>query len=172
MEGKLGRLLMAGRGQAQVTPRARTNQLLYQVELLLATPVRDDEHQDAHRRACEEGALALFGLALDALLRDVSEHAHLVEHDWHTMLVGDRYPDIAEVRRLRELANDRDSWLGRLISYLDALESDGGASQGTSVGPPGVIAVGGRRDLRQDLRDCLTMAKAEIATLRQTSEEW
>ena len=53
-----------------MTPRARTNQLLYQAQLLLDVAPGDDEHQGARKRASEEGALALFELAIDALLRD------------------------------------------------------------------------------------------------------
>ena len=40
-----------------MTPRGRTNQLLYHAELLLGAEVKDDEHAAARRMAHEEGAL-------------------------------------------------------------------------------------------------------------------
>ena len=49
-----------------MTPRGRTNQLLYQAELLLACEPGDDEHAAARHMAIEEGTLALAELALDA----------------------------------------------------------------------------------------------------------
>ena len=53
-----------------MSPRSRTNQLLYQAELLVGLPVGDDEHSPARRMAIEESALALFELALGSLLKE------------------------------------------------------------------------------------------------------
>lgn len=159
-----------------MTPRARTNQLLYQAELLLDIDTRDDEHREARLRAGEEGALALLELALNALLRDVSSHAQLGSHDWRELLVGetDDQPALAELQRLRSLALDGESWLGWLMLRLEALHSDQGAastrrglvnaqliSVSDSVGP-----------LEEQLRGCIRAARREIASLRETSEEW
>lgn len=155
-----------------MTPRARTNQLLYQAQLLLDVAPGDDEHQGARKRASEEGALALFELAIDALLRDVCEHAHLAEHDWRSLLLGDDPPAVAEVHRLRELARDGSSWLYRVIGHVEALHGDEGASRPRSPALSGVIAVDRQADLGQELQHCLEAAKVEIAALRQTSEEW
>lgn len=74
-----------------MTPRSRTNQLLYQAELLLEIPAGGDEHREARRMAVEEGALALIELALESLLREVTEHALLEQHDWRELL-GSRKP--------------------------------------------------------------------------------
>lgn len=154
-----------------MTPRSRTNQLLYQAELLLALPAGDDEHAEARRMAVEEGSLALFELALQSLLREVTEHAQLARHDWRELL-GPEGVGIAELHRLRELAAREDSWLAWLIGKLEALHgSDGVARRGTGAAR-GLIAVGSGAALGDELRACLAAAKAEIAALRETSEEW
>ncbi|HSH57659.1 MAG TPA: DUF6586 family protein [Halomonas sp.] len=153
-----------------MTPGARTNQLLYQAELLLQIPAGDDEHTEARRMAAEEGALALTELALQALLREVTEHAHLPRHDWRELL-GPEGASIAELQRLRELAAREGSWLHWLIGRLAALHGDEGAAR-RGRGGGGLITVGGAGELGQMLDDCLRQAKAEIAALRQTSQEW
>ncbi len=77
-----------------MNPRSRTNQLLYQAELLLDVAPGSDEHAQARRMAAEEGALALIELALESLLREVTEHARLERHDWRELLAaqGRRWP--------------------------------------------------------------------------------
>nr|WP_221195711.1 DUF6586 family protein [Halomonas organivorans] len=171
MEGHLRRRQVAGGGQAQVTPRARTNQLLYQAELLLAAPAGDDEHAEARRMAGEEGALALLELALESLLREVTEHAGLERHDWRELLAPQGAP-LAELERLRGLAQRPDSWLARLIARIEALHASDGVARRASGAAQGIIAVGSAAALGDELHDCLTAAKREIAELRQTSEEW
>ncbi|MDT8878472.1 DUF6586 family protein [Halomonas saccharevitans] len=153
-----------------MTPRARTNQLLYQAELLLDMPAGDDEHAEARRMAAEEGGLALLELALESLLREVTEHAHLERHDWRELL-GPEGAGIAELHRLRELAARPDSWLSGLLARFEALHgSDGVARRRPSN--PGLIAVGGAASLNEELSDCVREAKRETAALRETSEEW
>jgi hypothetical protein len=154
-----------------VTPRSRTNQLLYQAELLLDTPPGDDEHAEARRMAAEEGALALAELALQSLLREVTEHARLERHEWRELL-GAEGAGIAELHRLRELAARPDSWLAWLIGRLEALHSSDGVARRRSGAAAGLIAVGSGVALGDELRWCLAEAKAELAALRETSEEW
>jgi len=154
-----------------VTPRSRTNQLLYQAELLLTLPAGDDEHAQARRMAAEEGSLALTELALQSMLREVTELANLQRHDWRELL-GPEGAGIAELHRLRELAMRPDSWLAWLVAKLEALHSNDGAARRTSGAARGLIAVGSSAALGDELRWCLAEAKAEIAALRETSEEW
>ncbi|MBB3332194.1 hypothetical protein BDK63_003088 [Halomonas campaniensis] len=154
-----------------MTPRSRTNQLLYQAELLLDTPPGDDEHAEARRMAAEEGALALAELALQSLLREVTEHARLERHAWRELL-GTEGAGIAELHRLRELAARPDSWLAWLVGRLEALHSSDGVARRRSGAAAGLIAVGSGAALGDELRWCLAEAKAEIAALRETSEEW
>ncbi|ATJ83179.1 DUF6586 family protein [Halomonas beimenensis] len=154
-----------------MTPRARTNQLLYQAELLPAVPAGDDEHAEARRMAGEEGALALLELALESLLREVTEHAGLERHDWHELLAPEGMA-LAELERLRGLAARPDSWLARLLGRIEALHSSEGVARRTGGAAQGLIAVGSAAALGEELQDCLRAAKREIAELRQTSEEW
>ncbi len=154
-----------------MTPRGRTNQLLYQAELLLDTPPGDDEHAEARRMAAEEGSLALVELALQSLLREVTELAQLERHDWRDLL-GPEGDGIAELQRLRELAARPDSWLAWLIGRLEALHTSDGVARRRSGAAAGLIAVGSGAALGDELRWCLTEAKAELAALRETSEEW
>lgn len=154
-----------------MTPRGRTNQLLYQAELLLDVAPGDDEHAEARRMAAEEGALALVELALESLLREVTEHARLERHDWRELL-GPEVDGIAELQRLRELARRDDSWLAWLLPRLAALHEADGVARRTPATAPGMIAVGSAAALAEELRDCLVQAKREIASLRETSEEW
>lgn len=160
-----------------MTPRARTNQLLYQAELLLDLDIGDDEHREARLKAGEEGALALLELALNALLRDVSQHAQLDRHDWRELLMEESadQPMLAEWQRLRGLAADGDSWLGWLVARLDALHSDQGAAlpRRGAAADARLISVGGATGgLAEQLGDCIRSARREIAGLRETSEEW
>ncbi|MDZ7852516.1 MAG: DUF6586 family protein [Halomonas sp.] len=154
-----------------MTPRSRTNQLLYQADLLLALPAGDDEHAAARRMAAEEGSLALVELALESMLREVTELANLERHDWRELL-GPEGAGIAELHRLRELAARPDSWLCWLIGKLEALHGSDGVARRTSGAASGLIAVGSTASLGDELRWCLAEAKAEIAALRETSEEW
>ncbi|WP_372613346.1 DUF6586 family protein [Halomonas sp.] len=154
-----------------MTPRSRTNQLLYQAELLLELRAGDDEHGDSRRMALEEGALALAELALVSLLREVTEHALLEHHDWRELL-GSGGAGIAELQRLRELVTRPDSWLAWLVARLEALHDSDGVARRASSAAQGLIAVGSGAALADELRWCLGEAKAEIAALRETSEEW
>jgi hypothetical protein len=154
-----------------VNPRARTNQLLYQAELMLDVASGDDEHAEARRMASEEAALALTELALESLLREVTEHARLARHDWRELL-GSEGAGIAELHRLRELAARPESWLGWLLQRIEALHDSTGAARRRSAAHAGLIAVGSSAALGDELRACLQEAKREIASLRETSEEW
>ncbi|PMR76943.1 DUF6586 family protein [Billgrantia endophytica] len=154
-----------------MTPRARTNQLFYQAELLLDMAPEEDEHAEARRMAAEEGALALTELALEALLREVTEHACLPGHDWRELL-DPRGEPVAELHRLRELAGRPGSWLDWLLTRLRALHESDGVARRRGAVAPGMIAVGSGAALGDELRTCLREAKAELAALRETSEEW
>jgi hypothetical protein len=145
--------------------------LLYQAELLLETPAGKDEHREARRMAVEEGALAMAELALESLLREVTEHALLEHHDWRELL-GSEGAGIAELHRLRELVTRPDSWLAWLVERLEALHDSAGVARRASGAAQGLIAVGSGAALADELRWCLDEAKAEIASLRETSEEW
>lgn len=153
-----------------MTARSRTNQLLYQAELLANLPGGDDEHAPSRQMALEEGALALFELALSSLLREVTEHARLPEHRWQVLLSQDG-PALAELQRLRDLASQSESWVSWLVTQLERLHSDKGAAQRVTVNPA-LIALGGQADFRQQLLDNVQAAKREISALRETSLEW
>ncbi|MCC5881625.1 MAG: hypothetical protein JJU25_03170 [Halomonas sp.] len=154
-----------------MTPRGRTNQLLYQAELILDVIPGDDEHAEARRMAVEESALALFELALESLLREVTEHARLARHDWRELLLGESV-GIAELQRLRELASRPESWLAWLLQRIEALHESSGVARRGRAAAPGLIAVGSSAALSDELRACLQEAKREIAALRETSQEW
>lgn len=154
-----------------MTPRGRTNQLLYQAELILDINPGNDEHAEARRMAAEESALALAELALESLLREVTEHARLAHHDWRELL-GSEGAGIAELHRLRELAARPESWLGWLLQRIEALHESAGVARRSSAAQPGLIAVGSSAALGDELRACLKEAKREIAALRETSQEW
>lgn len=152
-----------------MTPAGRTNQLLYQAELLLTlSPESDDEHAEARRRALEEGALATLELALNSLLREVTEHAHLEYHDWRQLLGGDE--PVAELTQLRALAERPESWLAVLLVRLEALHGVEGAARREAGG--GLIAVSAGEPLARELAGCLKEFKALLPTLRETSQEW
>lgn len=152
-----------------MTLRGRTNQLLYQAELLLACAGGEDEHAAARRMAIEEGTLALAELALDAALRELTEHAALARHDWRELLDG-RGGDVAELRRLRVLRDDPDSWLARLCQRLRALHDVEGAAR-REVSDSLIVAAD-RMPLDDELQWCLQAFKSELAALRETSVEW
>ncbi|SHF45767.1 hypothetical protein SAMN02745148_02677 [Modicisalibacter ilicicola DSM 19980] len=152
-----------------MTPRGRTNQLLYQAELLLATPSGEDEHAASRRMALEEGTLALLELALEAALREVTEHAYLARHDWRELLQEDDEP-IAELERLRELAGRPGSWLAVLIARLEALRGVEGAARRDAG--QALIASADRVALADELRWCLGEFKELLFELRETSAEW
>ncbi|MDR5899653.1 hypothetical protein QC823_11725 [Halomonas vilamensis] len=153
-----------------MTPRARTNQLLYQAELLITTTVADDEDATSRKMALEESALALMELALESHLKEVTEHARLVEYRWPLLLAADG-PAVAELQRLRDLAADVDSWLGWLIFQLERLHSSEGASKRPTHNPS-MIALGSQAAFADEMLACINSAKNEIAALRETSEEW
>lgn len=153
-----------------MTSRSRTNQLFYQVQLIASMSTNDDEHAIARKMALEESALALMELALDSLLKEVTEHARLETRDWR-FLLSDDGPDIAELQRLRDLAKEPGSWLGWLLLQLDRLHSDEGAAR-RSASNPGMIALGSESEFVDQLMRCLESAKADVAQLRETSQEW
>jgi|TARA_R100001039_G_scaffold20679_3_gene12605 hypothetical protein len=153
-----------------VSPRSRTNQLLYQAELLVGLPVGDDEHAPVRQMAIEESALALFELALGSLLKEVTEHARLNSHDWRELLASDG-PDVAELQRLRDAMQQPESWLYWLVGQLEKLHSDDGAAR-RAVQNPSMIAVGSQLTLAEQLLENLQAAKRDIASLRETSQEW
>lgn len=153
-----------------MSARSRTNQLLYQAELLVVLPTGEDEHTQSRQMALEESALALFELALESLLREVTEHARLAEHRWTVLLAQDG-PELAELQRLRDLKAQPESWLNWLAVQLERLHSDEGAARRT-VQNPAMIAVGSQSSLSQQLLDNLQAAKHEISALRETSQEW
>lgn len=153
-----------------MTPRSRTNQLFYHAQLMANMPVSDDEHAVARKMALEESTLALMELALVSLLKEVTEHARLETHDWR-FLLSDGGPDVAELQRLRDLARDADSWLSWLLLQLDRLHSDEGAAR-RPVSNPGMIALGSESEFVDQLMRCLESVKAEVAQLRETSQEW
>ncbi|WP_110690909.1 DUF6586 family protein [Salinicola endophyticus] len=159
---------------------ARTNQLLYQAELLLALPAGDDEHAPARRMALEEGALGQLGLAFEALLREVTTHAPGGAPDWRTWLDAAGQPqaggdaaargEIAELVWLETLAARPESWLALLLARLVALQSDEGAAR--RGGSPGLITRAGATPLGDELCWCLEEFKALLPSLRQGSQEW
>lgn len=153
-----------------MSARSRTNQLLYQAELMIGLPVGDDEHAPARQGALEEGALALFELALASLLKEVTEHARLPSHDWQRLLASDG-PALAELQRLRDELQRPDSWLAWLVGQLEKLHGDEGAAR-RQVHNPAMIAVGAQASLGEQLLEHLQAAKREIAMLRETSVEW
>ena len=118
-----------------MTPRGRTNQLLYHAELLLGAEVKDDEHAAARRMAHEEGALATLEMALNAALRELTEHAQLPRHDWRELL-SDGGPALAALVQMRELARRDDSWLAVLLTRLDELHAVDGAARRPPVALP------------------------------------
>lgn len=150
--------------------RSRTNQLLYQAELIATMPAGDDEHTPARQMALEESALALFELALTSLLREVTEHARLAEHRWSVLLAPDG-PPLAELQRLRDLKEQPESWLNWLVLQLERLHSDEGVARRTAHNPA-MIAVGNQTSLRHQLQENIQAAKREIGALRETSLEW
>lgn len=152
-----------------MTPRGRTNQLLYQAELLLACERGEDEHAAARRMAIEEGTLALAEQALNAALRELTEHAALARHDWRELL-GEQGEGVAELRRLRVLCGDPDSWLARLCQRLRALHDVEGAARREASAS--LIVAADRLPLGDELRGCLWAFKDELAALRETSVEW
>ncbi len=152
-----------------MTPRGRTNQLLYQAELLLACAPGDDEHAAARRMAIEEGALALTELALNAALRELTEHAALKRHDWRELLDA-QGESVAELRRLRVLRDDPESWLARLCQRLQALHGVEGAARREAS--DALIVAADRLPLGDELRGCLRAFKDELGALRETSVEW
>lgn len=150
--------------------QSRTNQLLYQAELVIGLPVGSDEHAPARQMAIEESALALFELALNAMLKEVCEHARLETHAWQQLLANDG-PAIAELQRLRDLMRQPDSWLCWLVVQLERLHSHEGAAK-RRVDNPSMIALASQTSYSEQLASHLTAAKQDVAALRETSQEW
>lgn len=153
---------------------ARTNQLLYQVELLLALvdgsrEAGHDEHAMARRMALEEAALGQLELALDALLREVTEHTDLPHDGWRDWLPN-ATASVAELERLRTLAGQPESWLAVLLDRLRALHGDEGAARRDRQ--TGLIASGGAPPLADTLRWCHREFKTLLPALREGSSEW
>nr|WP_264477820.1 DUF6586 family protein [Halomonas malpeensis] len=138
--------------------------------MLAESPGGDDEHAAARRMAIEEGALALFELALEAFLAEVTEHARLDTRRWQVLLATDG-PPLAELKRLGDLARDPDSWLGWLVGKLVMLHGDDGVARRRSSNPA-MIALDGEPPLGDELRHRLRQAKQDMAALRETSLEW
>ncbi|MGO3055700.1 DUF6586 family protein [Halomonas sp. AOP43-A1-21] len=153
-----------------MSARSRTNQLLYQAELLVSMPIGEDEHAPARQMALEESALALFELALTSLLKEVTEHARLEHHVWQELLASNG-PPLAELQRLRDLMREPEGWLYWLTQKLEQLHSSDGAAR-RAVANPAMIAVGRQASLHEELLMHLQAAKLEIAALRETSQEW
>lgn len=153
-----------------MSAQSRTNQLLYQAELIATLPVGDDEHAPARQMALEESALALFELALESLLREVTEHARLSDHRWNVLLAKEG-PALAELQRLRDLRAKPESWLNWLTGQLERLHSNEGAARRTSYNPA-IISMDSQASLDQQLLSNLQDAKREIGALRETSLEW
>ncbi|MGM0614807.1 MAG: DUF6586 family protein [Pseudomonadota bacterium] len=153
-----------------MTPKSRTNQLFYHAQLMADMPAGDDEHVTARKMAMEESALALLELALESMLKELTEHARLDTHRWQVLLAADG-PDVAELQRLRDIAADAESWLGWLLFQLERLHSDQGAAR-RPVANPGMIALGSETEFADQLLQCIQSAKAEVAELRETSQEW
>lgn len=153
-----------------MSARSRTNQLLYQAELLVSMSIGADEHTPARQMALEESALALFELALTSLLKEVTEHARLESHAWQELLASNG-PPLAELQRLRDLMHESESWLHWLVQKLEQLHSSDGAAR-RAVASPAMIAVGRQENFTQELLMHLQEAKHEIAALRETSQEW
>lgn len=152
-----------------MTPRGRTNQLIYQAELLLEVASGDDEHGTSRRMATEEGALALLELALNAALRELTEHARLAHHDWRELL-GAQGESVAELERLRELASRPESWLAVLIARITALHDIEGAARREAS--DALIVAADRVALADELRWCASEFKKQLGDLRETSVEW
>ncbi|MGQ7242714.1 DUF6586 family protein [Salinicola sp. V024] len=159
-----------------MTSVARTNQLLYQADLLLALgadgqneEVNRDEHATARRMALEEAALGQLELALNALLREVTEHTDLTHDDWRAWLQATSVP-VAELERLRSLADDAESWLAMLLERLRALHGDEGAARREA--PRRLIASAGEPTLAETLRWCHREFRALLPSLREGSSEW
>jgi len=159
-----------------VTSLARTNQLLYQVELLLALGADAqteksgrDEHAMARRMALEEAALGQLELALNAVLREVTEHTDLHHDDWRGWLQATTI-HVAELERLRALVHDPESWLAMLLERLRALHGDDGAARREMQ--PRLIASAGEPTLAETLRWCHREFKSLLPALREGSSEW
>lgn len=151
-----------------MNPAARTNQLLYQVELLLEQSVGNDEHAVARRMALEEAALGQLELALDALLREVTGHAEVTHDGWRAWLSST--VNVAELERLRGLASAPESWLAVLLTRLEALHGDDGAARREARRD--LIASASAPPLGDQLGWFHREFKALLPSLREGSLEW
>lgn len=148
---------------------ARTNQLLHHAELLLAQEGGSDEQAMARRMALEEAALATLELALESLLREVTEHTNRTLEGWRAWFEATDV-QVAELERLRALADREESWLDVLLKQLAALHADSGAASRRQI--TGLIASGQAPDLADQLRWCHREFKALLPDLREGSQEW
>ncbi|WP_110687506.1 DUF6586 family protein [Salinicola aestuarinus] len=148
---------------------ARTNQLLHHAELLLAEEGGSDEQVMARRMAFEEAALATLELALDSLLREVTEHTSQTLGGWRAWFEA-RDVQVAELDRLRELAAAEESWLAVLLTHVESLHADRGASSRRPQ--KGLIASGQSPALADQLCWCHREFKALLPSLREGSQEW
>lgn len=158
-----------------MSARSRTNQLLYQAELLLDAPrlVQGDpadEHRQARRMACEEGAVAMLELALASLVAEVCETCRWPGLAWRDVLEQPPRP-VAEIERLRTLLHEPDSWLARLMARIDGLHDADGVARRTEQ-QRDVIATTQRLSLAEELRWCLDQFKRLLPELRETGVEW
>ncbi|TVU73792.1 MULTISPECIES: DUF6586 family protein [Cobetia] len=156
--------------------RARTNQLLYQAELLLAQSAvtAGDEHDMARRMANEEGALVLLELALSSLLDEFAVVARWPQDGWRERLTAPPTP-VAEIEQLRILLERPDSWLSQLVSDIDRLHAETGAArreEGRVRGDGLIIAAAANASLVERLTEVLAAFKAILPGLRESSVEW
>lgn len=156
--------------------RARTNQLLYQAELLLAQSAVSvgDEHDMARRMAGEEGALALLELALSSLLDEIAVVARWPQSSWRERLSSPPAP-VAEVEQLRILLERPDSWLSQLVGDIDRLQGEAGAARREESRMRGdglIIAAAANASLVERLTEALVAFKAILPGLRESSVEW
>lgn len=159
-----------------MSQRGRTNQLLYQAELLLeqAAVATRDEHAVARRMAGEEGALALMELALASLIEECAASARWSEGSWRERLATPPTP-VAEIEQLRSLQAQPDSWLSQLVADITRLHEEGGAArreEGQARGDGLIIATAANAPLAERLATAVSAMKALLSHLRESNVEW
>lgn len=152
-----------------MSDQGRTNQLLYQALLLLKAPEGDDEHAEARRMALEESALAMLELALESMIREIAHTCRWPETPWREVLQNPPAL-VAEIEHLRELLKDPESWLSRLLFYIEKMHSAEGAAERRRKSA--LIASSQQASLGHVLFDCLDAFRALLPRLRETSHEW
>ncbi|WP_106477129.1 DUF6586 family protein [Phytohalomonas tamaricis] len=156
-----------------MSARSRTNQLLYQAELLLAAPLLSasaaDEHHEARRMACEEGAVAMLELALASLIAEVCETCRWTGVPWREVL--EQPPRaVAEIERLRMLLSENDSWLARLLANIDKLHGSDGVARREQQAA--VIVTTQQAGLSDEVRWYIDEFRRLLPELRETGVEW